>query len=171
MAVTASAEIHTSLFFRATRTTDTAGRTLVTPLYDRFEARNRIFTLAAGTGAGQINEVVGLYVDLVASTPQTIDLTAIAWAFGAKDLSVVKAVIVANEDTDRASGTVVTAFNSGTDAWYPFATDVAVPLGPTDMFIYTKNGAGIAVDATHKNLKLTPGAANVRALVALAGLS
>jgi hypothetical protein len=133
------------------------------------------FSVANGTGAGQIDTV---WVDrrtLALSTPVTLDLTSLAAAStntgAAAFVEILYYAIISNETAD--GGKTLTIGNAASvqfpGNWGGSTTTIAIKSGGFTHH-YDPSTAGIAV-GTNKNLKLDPGAATHDVTVILMGRS
>jgi len=119
---------------------------------------------ANGTGSDAVNLISPTTLNLVASTPQTIDLTSLLDIQGnAVSFSKVQLLLLRNNAT--TAGFNCTVGNAASNAFSAiFGATGMVTLYPgtaTNPFggfnIYSIPGNVAAVDSTHKNLKFDPG--------------
>ena len=129
-----------------------------------------------GTGAGAIDLIHAKQYALVASTPQTIDLSAIADLSGATvNFARVREFVV--QVVTTTAGDNVTLGDAASNAFSAFwgATGTNVVFAGTVYHVAdpTSVGAGVGaiVDSTHKNVKLDPGSNNVTINLIVAGCS
>lgn len=151
------------------------------------QAKNQVtvgasqIAVSAGTGAGQCNELWSQTIALVASTPQTLDLTALTGEGGRTvSFSAVKIFEVVNNDPTNP----VTVGNAATTPFAPFwntpANTESVPGGGckdqsgnqvgTPMLKTNLTAAGWSTTGATK-LKLDPGANAISVTVTIAGLA
>lgn len=118
----------------------------------------------------QINSIYLDQIALVASTPQTLDLSALTGAEGSIALSKIKAIGLWNLQSE--SGRVLTVGGAASNAFdgiFADATD-KLKINPCGSLLLIDPGAGYTVDGTHKSLKLDPGASDVACLLMIAGV-
>jgi hypothetical protein len=127
-----------------------------------------------GTGAGAIDLIYAKQIALVASTPQTLDLTSLADLSGAtvsfariREL-VIQVVTTTPGDNVTVGDAAATAFAAfwgatGTDTVY--AGSIRYFTDPTSI----GSGVGAVVTSTSKSLKLDPGSNNVTINLLIAG--
>jgi hypothetical protein len=127
-----------------------------------------------GTGAGAINLVYAKQIALVASTPQTLDLTSLTDLSGAtvsfarvRELivQVVTATSAFNVTLGAAASNPFAAFwgTTGTDVVY--AGSIRYFTDPTSVGA----GVGAVTSGTSKSLKIDPGSNNVTINLIIAG--
>jgi hypothetical protein len=127
-----------------------------------------------GTGAGAINLIYAKQIALVASTPQTLDLTTLTDLSGAtvsfariRELVVQVVTTTAgfNVTLGNAAATSFAAFwgAAGTDT--VFAGAIRYFTDPTSVGV----GVGAVTSGTSKSLKLDPGSNNVTINLLIAG--
>lgn len=126
-----------------------------------------------GTGAAQVNAMHVNQVSLVASTPQSPDLTALTGGQGDTSFSKIKVFALFNNEAAGTGKSVI--IGNGTNPFVgPFGAGthtLTVPAG-CGVVIYTKENAGWPVTGgTGDILKLDPGANNVSVTLVLAGQS
>lgn len=151
------------------------------------QAKNQVtvgasqIAVSPGTGAGQCNELWSQTINLVASTPQTLNLSSLTGEGGrAVSFSAVKVFEVLNNDPTNP----VTVGNAATTPFAPFwntpANTESVPGGGckdqsgnqvgTPMLKTNLTAAGWTVGANNL-LKLDPGANAISVTVTIAGLA
>lgn len=107
---------------------------------------------------------------LSGTTPQTLDLTALAEDFG-RAVSFSRVKVLYARVQGSSYGVSATLFNAASNGWSPLSaksTTLAVRGGCP--VLLTHLGAGWTVDGTNKNLLVTPSATQTLELF-LAGLS
>lgn len=129
-----------------------------------------------GTGTGQINLLYAKQLSLVASTPQTIDLTALATIDGAtSNFARVREFILQVVTTTVDFN--VTLGNAASNAWAPVwgAAGTHVVMAGSILYITdpTTVGAskGMYTGGSSKNVKIDPGSNNVTINLIIAGCS
>lgn len=129
-----------------------------------------------GTGAGQINLIYARQLTLVASTPQTIDLTALADLSGATvNFARIRELVI--QVVTSTSGFDVTLGAAASNPWAPFwgttGTDTVFAGSIRYFTDPTSVGAGVGAvtSGTSKNLKLDPGSKNLTLNLLIAGCS
>jgi len=128
------------------------------------------FTPNATGTATAVGVKASLSIALVASTPQTIDLKAMAALSGTKAFAIVHAIVVQDQGDPTAAGTV-TISNTGVNAWTngPFnATGVVIAKGG-EWAQRNAQAAGWAVTTTNKIVTLTPSANNTTLNILILG--
>lgn len=127
-----------------------------------------------GTGAGAINLIFAKQIALVASTPQTLDLTTLTDLSGAavnfariRELvvQVVTATSGFNVILGNAAATAFAAFWGATGTDTVFAGSIRYFTDPTSVGV----GIGAVTSGTSKSLKLDPGSNNVTINLLIAG--
>lgn len=127
-----------------------------------------------GTGAGQINLLYAKQIALVASTPQTLDLSSLADISGATvNFARIREIVIQVVTATSAFNVTVGAAASNPFAafWGTTGTDT-VFAGSTRYFTDpTSVGAGVGAvtSGTSKSLKLDPGSNNVTINLLIAG--
>ena len=119
---------------------------------------------AAGTAAGKVDLVFPIRLDLVASTPQSLNLQSLVDPNGATitGLARVRVIVLWNEVTTDAAFTTVAP--NGTNGWDSWITGTGARLrGSTSSLSSLLIGVapdttGFVVDATHRMLDFTPSA-------------
>lgn len=129
---------------------------------------------ANGTGAGQVNLIYAKQIALVASTPQTLDLTALLDLSGATvNFARVRELVVQVVTATSAFNAILG--NAASNAWAPFwgatGTDTVFAGSIRYFTDPTSVGAGVGAvtSGTSKNLKLDPGSNNVTINLLIAG--
>jgi len=131
---------------------------------------------ANGTGAGAIDLIYARQIALVASTPQTLDLTALTDLSGATvNFARVRELVVQVVTTTSAFNVTLgaAAANPWTPLWGTTGTDTVFAgsiryfTDPTSI----GSGVGAVTSGTSKNLKLDPGSNNVTINLLIAGCS
>lgn len=126
-----------------------------------------------GTGNGQINQIWRNQISLASSTPQTLDLTALAdpeFTSGTFAFSKVKVIIAVNLTTTYTAA--VTLFNAASNQFTPLSSTTAtLDVYGNSRQVFTHPGAGWTVSGSAKNLKLDPGATAQTLFLLIAGLS
>ena len=138
------------------------------------------FALATGTGSGQVDGFVWTVRELAASAADTLDLFAgssLFTPFGEvarfQTLRFVWVQQVANPDgsTNGVSLTVGNPASNGTPLWFGAVTHTYTVKGINAVPFVQGDPAGITLDGSNKNLKVTndSGTHKVNYLLALAG--
>lgn len=129
---------------------------------------------ANGTGAGQVNLIYAKQIALVASTPQTLDLTTLTDLSGATvSFARVRELVIQVVTATSAFNVTVGAATS--NPWAPFwgttGTDVVFAGSIRYFTDPTSVGAGVGAvtSGTSKSLKLDPGSNNVTLNLLIAG--
>lgn len=129
-----------------------------------------------GTGAGQVDLIYAAQLTFVASTPQTLDLTALTDLHGAAvafarirelAIQVVTKTVDFNLTVGNAAANAFSAFWGATGTDTVMAGSIRYFTDPTT--IGTSKGA--FVDSTHKSLKLDPGGNVLVANILIVGCS
>lgn len=125
----------------------------------------------SGTGISQVNKLWVRTVSLSASTPVTLDLTALTGGVGDTSFAAIKSITFINHET-AGGGKDVTV---GAAASTPFTG----PLGGTTPTIDVQAGTSLPwvnpeaagwACGTNKNLKLDPGANAITLSLVIAGI-
>lgn len=119
---------------------------------------------AAGTAADQCDLCHAKTYSFVASTPQTIDLTALTDILGgAVAFARIRAILIRVKSTTDAA--TLTVGNAASNAWSALlgATGTVALRGSTSSndggcLFLAPNTTGWVVDSTHKSLLMTPSA-------------
>lgn len=117
---------------------------------------------ANGTGAGQVDLIYAKQLTFVASTPQTLDLTALTdLGGGAVNFARVRELVI--QIVTTTAGFNLTLGDAAANAWAPFwgptGTDIVMAgsiryfTDPTSVGV----GVGAVVGSSSKVLKLDPG--------------
>lgn len=137
--------------------------------------------ISSGGTAGAADQADVIYTDqitLTASTPQTLDLTALTGGMepGTKTFARVRLITITNLNTTDANKVTVGPGASngwsapGGSTWqlyaFPSTANSQIPL-----VIGAPNTTGMVVDSTHKTLKLDPGAATQIVDIKIVGCS
>lgn len=154
--------------------------------YDIPTGVNLPLNFGSGTGSNNIDLIYAKAITLVASTPQTLDLTSLTDLSGASiNFARVRDFAVIN--TSTTTGQIVTVGAAATNAWvgplgtttstaivYPGVTGAATPspghIRWTDPYTTGVSG-GMVVTGTSKSVKLDPGANTITVYVIIAGCS
>jgi hypothetical protein len=129
-----------------------------------------------GTGAGAIDLVYAKQLTLVASTPQTLDLTSILDLSGAT-ISFARVREMVLQVVTATSGYKVTIGAAASNPWAPFwgTTGTDIVFGGSTRYFTdpTSIGAGIGAvtSGTSKSLKLDPGSNTIVCNLIIAGCS
>lgn len=130
--------------------------------------------LTNGTGDGQINE---LYyhpaLALAASTPQTLDLTALLDPQYGRTVTFSKVKVLYVRSQSATYSHVIAVGNAASNRWsapWSASTVIESTYGSSPM-LKTNLGAGWTVDASNKNLKIDPGANAQTIEILVAGLA
>lgn len=114
---------------------------------------NTPLSLADGTGDNQVRKLASGTLSLAANTPQTLDLTALVGGTGTQVLGAWKLIYLYNPDTSATK--VVTVGPGDTN---PATIPTVLCYGGSPQLLTRLLGAGTTVDATHKTIKIDPGA-------------
>lgn len=133
--------------------------------------------LANGTLADQVDTLHMKQYSFAASTPITIDLTALADVYG-NPISFARVDLLAIKINNAVDGQVLKLGDSVTNEWDAFLSAAGVltvfpGTASNDGFflLAAPNTTGMAVTATSKTLKMDPGANAFTADVIIAGRS
>lgn len=131
---------------------------------------------ANGTGANQVDLIYAKQIALVASTPQTLDLTSLTDLSGAS-INFARVRVLDLQVVTTTSGDNVTLGDAASNAWAAIwgATGTHTVMAGS-RFVFndpTSTGAGVGavVSGTSKSLKIDPGSANVTINLIIAGCS
>lgn len=149
--------------------------TLVSGLKNRSELRlpngYAPVEFANGTGVGQVSVKYAAVLTLAASTPQTLDLTALTGGTGAAAFAKAKVLGVYSNDAANGGKDVIV----GGGATNPFVGPLA-GTAPTytvkagcAWVHFDRSTAGMTVDGTHKLIKFDPGSNACSITVVFAG--
>jgi hypothetical protein len=121
-----------------------------------------------GNGTNQYAKMASGRLTLAISTPQEIDLTAVASALGSVNFATVKLFYVYNEDT--TAGREVTIGGGATNPWIaPFGgtTPTVKAQASSPLVLARQLGTGWTVSGAAKTVKFDPGAnaQNVRFVI------
>lgn len=129
----------------------------------------------SGLLADQCDLLYAATLTLVASTPQTIDLTALADLFGGV-VNFARVRFLAMRNNSVTDGANVLIGDSVTNEWDAFLSAAATLKVPPcsalnhGYFILTApNTTGFVVDSTHKTLKIDPGSNAMTLDIIIAG--
>lgn len=118
---------------------------------------------APGTAADQLDGVSYVLMTLLASTPQTIDLTALVDVFGVA-ITAARVRFLASKNLTGTDGIYTLIGNNGSNDWLGMlsATGTArlwtsSPLNDGLLLWNAPNTTAGVVDATHKIIKYDPG--------------
>lgn len=127
-----------------------------------------------GTGAGQINLLYAKQLTFVASTPQTLDLTALTDLSGATvNFARVRELVV--QVVTTTSGEELTMGAAVADPWAPLWGTTGTMIVPTGTIFHFSDpssvgsGIGAVTSGTSSDLKLDPGAVVMVVNVIIAG--
>jgi hypothetical protein len=132
----------------------------------------RLFsTFTAGLAADQLDNLAPILLTFVASTPQTIDLTALSDVLGlAITAARVRFILIRNLSTTDGFNLLVGG--AGTNEWNgPLSSGGKLTVGPSSagndgaVLLSAPNTTGYPVSSTSKLLKLDPGANAFQAIV------
>ena len=119
------------------------------------------FQLTDGTGSGKAQKIATLDTNVVNGAPVTHDLTALAGPFANVNFANLKLLLI--ENTSAPGGGNLEVGGAGANAFSAFVkdpTDILV-IGPGESRPVLISALGLAVDATHKNLKVNASAGTV----------
>lgn len=131
---------------------------------------------ANGTGAAEVDTIYAKQLSLVASTPQTLDLTSLTDLAGNSiNFARVRELIVQVVDTTLghdvilgdAASNAFSAFWGATGTETVYAGSYSHKSDPNS----TGSGHGAVVDSTHKSLKIDPGSNSVVVNILIVGCS
>lgn len=126
-----------------------------------------------GTAAGQVTVKYAVTLSLVASTPQTIDLTSLTGGVGSGTATFSKIKIQGfySNDTANTGKDIIISGGASNPYLGPLAgtTPTYTLKAGCAWLHFDRSTAGLTVDGTHKTIKLDPGGNNCVLTVVLAG--
>lgn len=129
-----------------------------------------------GTAAGSVDLIYARQLSLVASTPQTLDLTNLTdLAGGAVNFARVRELAV--QVVDTTAGHDINLGDAASNAWAAFwgATGTCTVHAGTILYrtdpTSVGSGVGAVVTSSSKNLKIDPGSNNVTINLLIVGCS
>ena len=154
MSVSVAGQITCAAALTASTSSNTLGAT-----NDVVNVGQSPISISSGAGNNQFAKMASGSLTLLASTPQTIDLTALPSGTGTLNFATWKLMYFYNPATGAAVAVTVEP-DSSNGATMPTVT---VP-GSSPQLLTKLLGAGVTVDATHKSIKFDPGRTRKRSI-------